>query len=229
MKLVDILARELKVWPEPTVPLNGGKDDCCQSDETTEVYFGFGRDSVRLSKRAENTIGVSVTRVEWQAAVDALKVAEGIADAEVGNLIPLDDVKSKCVEYSPAMHAQRAGRVTRVVAWDGEGLPPVGAVVHTAHKRKEMTVKILAYGDHHKDKCVLVADMSHGFEGKMFGWIAPMCVFRPIKTAEQIAAEEREAEISKMFDIINAAAAGGSGKAAARALYDAGYRKQVAL
>lgn len=96
MKLVDILARELKAWPEPTVPLNGGKDDCCQSDETTEVYFGYGREPVLLSKRAENTIGVSVTRAEWQAAVDALKAPKvDIADGNVrlGVLIEMGYLK----------------------------------------------------------------------------------------------------------------------------------------
>lgn len=219
MKLVDILARELKVWPEPKVDLNGGKDDCCQSDETTEVYFGFGRDSVRLSKRAENTIGVSVTRVEWQAAVDALKVAEGIADAEAGNLIPLDDVKSKYVEYSPAMHAQRAGRVTRVVAWNGEGLPPVGARCETLDEDTDewVPVKVFAHTEIRGKTHAVAQD-----ENDMFFGLAHD--YRPIKTAEQIAAEERDSHVNAMlcYDAL-----GGSRKGLAEALYDAGYRKRV--
>lgn len=111
MKLVDILARELKVWPEMQ---EGGNS--LEQDLDNAVIEGSGCGTVdifMLSERADDWEHANITRAEWQAAVDALKVAEGIADAEAGNLIPLDDVKAKYVEYSPAMHAQRVGRVTR--------------------------------------------------------------------------------------------------------------------
>ena len=114
MKLVDILARELKAWPAPKSLLSGSTDYCCQSDNTTEVYFGHGRTPIFLSKRAEDTEGVRVTRAEWQAAVDALN-----ADR---------------VEYSPAMHAQQVGRVTRTDAWVGAGLPPAGTICELRKK-----------------------------------------------------------------------------------------------
>lgn len=71
MKLVNILARELTVWPD-----NSSCDYCCQSDSTTEVFFGHPAGSVFLSERADETENVTVTRAQWQAAVDALKADE---------------------------------------------------------------------------------------------------------------------------------------------------------
>ncbi len=206
MKLVDILARELKAWPEPKVPLNGGKDDCCQSDDTTEVYFGFGRDSVLLSKRAENTIGVSVTRAEWQAAVDALKVAEGIADAEAGNLIPLDDVKDKWASRS----------------WNGEGLPPVGVVCEYSLTSgavwHECTVKYALSNGRQ-----LVADCAGNPEGEAVLHFST-CQFRTLRTPEQIAAEEIETILNWM---VNRDSERGL-RGIAEDLHADGYRKQVA-
>lgn len=76
MKLVDILARELKGWPETCTC-----GYCCQSDETTEVFFGHPAGNVFLSERADETEGVTVTRAQWQAAVDALKASESAIPA----------------------------------------------------------------------------------------------------------------------------------------------------
>lgn len=129
---------------------------------------------------------------------------------------------------NPARQPLISRPTERAVEWDGVGLPPVGTVVHTDHKCKEMAVKILAYGDHHKDKCVLVADMSHGFEGKMFGWIVAKCVFRQIRTQEQIDAEDREKAIKQIcIDAGSPELTAGQLKVAEK-LYQAGYRKQVA-
>ena len=92
MKLVDILARELKVWPEdlPHAMLT-------QSERGSVNYVINNRLKWAMPtspELAEDWLTAIVTRAEWQAAVDALKV--------------------DLVEYSPAMHAQRVGRVTRV-------------------------------------------------------------------------------------------------------------------
>jgi len=70
MKLVDILARELKVWPEGYASL--------QQSFAGMVFHG-AKDGilpiVRLSVSEDFRIA-SVTRAQWQAAVDALKSAE---------------------------------------------------------------------------------------------------------------------------------------------------------
>lgn len=76
MKLKDILARELKAWPTDAI-----HDHCVQSDETTRVYFGGPHAEIFLSERADETVGVKVSRAEWQAAVEALKAEQESAPA----------------------------------------------------------------------------------------------------------------------------------------------------
>lgn len=69
MKLVDILARELKVWPE-------GIECLSQLKVTGYIINGKGFDgrSFDALQIADETLvaGAIVTRFEWQAAVDAL-------------------------------------------------------------------------------------------------------------------------------------------------------------
>lgn len=68
MKLVDILARELKEWPN-------GCTDAHQSNVDTEVYFypdTYGADFY-ATEQAEDYIEANVTKDQWVNAVDALK------------------------------------------------------------------------------------------------------------------------------------------------------------
>lgn len=108
MKLVDILARELKVWPEGSLAATqDGDGEINQQSESGRPEFcerldqwkaGPGRLCIFSHEKlilAEDYTTAIVTRAEWQAAVVALKVAEGIADAEAGNLSSLDEVKGK--------------------------------------------------------------------------------------------------------------------------------------
>jgi len=77
VKLVDILARELKEWPAECT-----SQRCCQSDQDTWVFFGGRAKSIKLSRRASRTEDVFVTRAQWQAAVDALKAREKAWDGK---------------------------------------------------------------------------------------------------------------------------------------------------
>lgn len=101
MKLVDILARELKVWPDGVFSLS-------QLQHNGAIINGKGYDGREWARLqiADDTppAGVLVTEDQWQAAVDALK-------AEVH---PTE---------SMALRHQEVGRITR--QWNGEGLPPV--------------------------------------------------------------------------------------------------------
>lgn len=108
----------------------------------------------------------------------------------------------------------------RPIPWDGEGLPPVGTVCEwhpSVHGLVEVTILgrdgedtwYRVKGEHHSQTC------------------ANMAFFRPIKTAEQIAAEEREAEILEIFHATGLRKRDG-GREVAEAIYRAGYRKQVA-
>lgn len=111
----------------------------------------------------------------------------------------------------------------RPIFWPGKGLPLAGAVceIKFAHWPDWLRHEILCVGK----SCVFVRELDGGFdrEGCMD---LDGIMFRPIRTPEQIAAEERKAEIEAMAKILGVVAC--DDYVAAAALYDAGYRKQVA-
>lgn len=102
MKLVDILALELKVFPESyRYILFDGANGC---------YADLGPTTKPLTidcSECTDELAFPVYRNQWQAAVDALKA--GVHPTE-----------------SMALHHQEVGRIAR--QWNGEGLPPVGTV-----------------------------------------------------------------------------------------------------
>lgn len=97
-------------------------------------------------------------------------------------------------------------REDQVAAWNGEGLPPVGTVCVTKHEGEELKIKILAYanasGSEHGPHYVMACQMVGIRESQLFAWLAHMCEFSPIKTPEQIAADEREREIEALATAI---------------------------
>lgn len=109
-------------------------------------------------------------------------------------------------------------------AWSGEGLPPVGTVCELrAHKLTDWSMAKIEFAYRN----VIVWDWIG--EPSMNGLCAAYAhnvEFRPIRTPEQVAAEERESEIKAMADIYRDAPGLGVESGIA-ALYDAGYRKQV--
>ena len=121
------------------------------------------------------------------------------------------------------------------INWDGVGAPPVGAIceVRAFHilKGDWIEVKVLATGLHEKDVAVLVAEHNSGVVGRMHCLLYTRFEdhFRPIKTKEQIAAEEREKAVESMMADILRNTTGIDHKEAwccSTALHDAGYRKQ---
>lgn len=107
--------------------------------------------------------------------------------------------------------------------WNGEGLPPVGTVCEIRHEKFGWT------------RCEIVAHkhMSCGGKSHAIAWIDGDHVdqsqgtrFRPIRTAEQIAEDERLAGIAEIQRVVEAGFA--SGSSSSSSLWDAGYRKQVA-
>lgn len=111
--------------------------------------------------------------------------------------------------------------------WNGEGLPPVGTVCtiecETPHKR---------WKKHVGEQVVIIAH-STGYEGNPTAVYKVLDAedseyhalreqaFRPIRTPEQIAAEERDTAVQEMREI-----AGSKNAWPFEQLYDAGYRKQ---
>lgn len=128
---------------------------------------------------------------------------------------------------------QAEGFVERPAPWIGKGLPPVGTVCEfNGFNPEETTPADPLVGD----KVTVIAHfMSGSIEVAAFTFFAPpefaflqvgqgaYGCFRPIRTPEQMAAEEREAALKEMIALV-----GGSSRRSAEALYDAGYRKQPA-
>ncbi|MEG1681713.1 MAG: hypothetical protein RR326_16565 [Stenotrophomonas sp.] len=120
--------------------------------------------------------------------------------------------------------------------WDGEGLPPVGAELEAGFACE-------GFETWHKGVCVAVGECPEGREDfcvVQFGKkIAQYSVegrrMRPIRTPEQIAADERLHEIRNALTTINSKVhfpndlvRGNILTAAVEAMIDAGYRKQEA-
>lgn len=230
-KLVDILARELKEWPDQAAAMaqdenarvagfihedliyRSGNPGWCGRLDALEAYIRFSRFKCELADDHSTAI---VTRAEWQAAVDVLKQKDiasiTAAMIDAGWIDPKPPV-------SPSLHVQVLGRGNRIPQWDGVGLPPVGT-------RCEMSigdsgnewVEGVVVCHINWDRPVAVA---HNEEDVFNGYAED---FRPIRTPEQIAAGERKI----ITDDIQRVCVDGenNGIPFHEALYDAGYRKQ---
>lgn len=194
MKLVDILARELRVWPEGVFSLS-------QLQHNGAIINGKGYDGREWGRLqiADDTppAGVLVTEGQWQAAVDAPKAEKVPAWVGIG-LPPVGIDVEMFAGYSNPRFDRFIGQQVHIVAHDVINGDPV-AVFRTP----------IDGDDTEQDYHAMVAGS-----------------FRPIRTPEQIAEEEREAEIIEIEQI--AISGENSGKTWASAIYDAGYRKQEA-
>ena len=152
MKLVDILARELKDWPEGAREAEQSKVDC-------EIYMWstvsqYPDAHFHASERADDYCDAVVTRAQWQEAREALSKP---ADAP---------------------------------AWNGEGHPPLGTICEFTRSESPFA----------KCEVVFSSPWVTVVRGKGFDDDAVDIAvdyndrharFRPIRTPEQIAADER--------------------------------------
>lgn len=122
--------------------------------------------------------------------------------------------------YHNPRRKQFAFETLRPAPWNGEGPPPVGVLIEM--KYKAATAEWANPG-FHSVTLAWVGIETFVTSDEKFGSLCDV-LFRPIRTPEQIAAEERELEI---IEIERVALSGGTFKTMAEALYDAGYRKQV--
>lgn len=115
-------------------------------------------------------------------------------------------------------------------AWSGEGLPPVD--VECEYQCNDVTYRQawVAVTPRYIGESITV--LKHSASGSEFTEMTASCVFRPIRTPEQIAADEREAAIKSMAELIGqeARCAGsplkpGTCLCIARTLVIDGYRK----
>ena len=210
MKLVDILARELKVWPEGCSHIVQDHDGECWPStgeiESSKIFYDkeWSTDTdgeVEFYLEIASDFGsAKVTRAEWQAAVDALNA-------------------DKCEHsYANNIGCPECGELNapKVVEWDGVGRPPIGMASCEylgAHKYDEWTVvNIFAHYGH-----TVFVDFGDGWRAEK-----DSSRFRPIRTAEQAAAEE-------IRSIIESGLNGNKTMTmVVKEIIEAGYRKQVA-
>lgn len=122
--------------------------------------------------------------------------------------------------------------IPRPPAWDGTGLPPVGTVC-------ELSERVLLADEEDARWFDAGTMVEVGGSATFKGASGPVCaicvcgdhhtatvsetLLRPIRTPEQMAAEEREKAVAAIKAIADAAIY--RGESAAAAVYDAGYRK----
>lgn len=146
-KLVEILARELKEWPEGWPAVGQAVDGDLHREPFTGLHMDCG-----LSM-GEDYMSAVVTHADWQAAVEAL---------------------NKSAEP----------------AWNGEGRPPIGVEIEFSYPMWGYWLKgkVLCYGE----QMIFMEQESSKGNGKFEGSMNPDGImFRPIRTPEQIAADER--------------------------------------
>ena len=129
---------------------------------------------------------------------------------------------SSC-EHIPVFPEWRKSRlIPRPSPWSGEGLPPVGTVCEIAppYRNHGSKVRVLCH-DEGDAICRLI-------EGDELGDIRQYMAseVRPIRTPEQIAAEQKKVAIEQTIKDLKAVNGCGF-YSIAEDLYDAGYRKQV--
>lgn len=200
-KLVDILAREWTVWP-----------DCISGVHRNCGGWAYGgslnpelKPKFPVCEDLPHNSGL-VTRAEWQAARDAL-VADECAHS-----------------YRNAQGCPECGVAFAQPSWNGEGLPPVGVVCEHKRVNEWLKVEVFAVKPNYNDSHTALFTFDNG----TWAGCAEPSLFRPIRTAEQIAADEREAAIEEMAAIAHIPGSPLMTKReVAVLLYDAGYRKQV--
>lgn len=132
------------------------------------------------------------------------------------------------LDHIPAFPNWRKARLIprpSVATWAGEGLPPVGTVCEWRGPNSDapdgwvyQESQVVGYSP-----CGLFVFMQAPSCWPVVQRI-DNCGFRPIRTPKQIAAEEREAGITQMREMV-----GSLNTHPFAELWDAGYRKQVQL
>lgn len=103
-------------------------------------------------------------------------------------------------------------------AWNGEGLPPVGTKCEAKTTRGWSSGTIIAHGLPPKENLAVWQE-----DGELIFWGVKE-YFRPIRTPEQIAAEQKKVAIKQTIKDLKAVNGCGF-YSIAEDLYDAGYRK----
>lgn len=129
---------------------------------------------------------------------DQPELAERLRAAVTAKATPRSSIPARGWPAAEGQHVQHVR-----TEWDGAGLPPVGTVCEALWSTGSgaatyATVKVLA---HDEDRAVyrfLTLDRKGEYGSDTLHSIQGFAAFRPIRTAEQIAADERRAAIDEM-------------------------------
>ncbi|AZF37742.1 hypothetical protein C4J88_2962 [Pseudomonas sp. R4-39-08] len=113
----------------------------------------------------------------------------------------------------------------RPAPWPGEGLPPVGTVCEHKRVHEWQKVEIFAVKPNYNGSHTALFTYENG----CWCGCAEPTLFRPIRTPEQIADDERKAATKEMAKLFNVPRDGSAATIwiVVNTLYEAGYRKQV--
>lgn len=132
-----------------------------------------------------------------------------------------DETFDKWVKYTSDIGAEHLSNSVEKPnkIWDGVGHPQIGTVCeyfkHAKYKTSWIKVKVVFIGEN-------LIVFEHGANGNEFSEQITDVSLRPIKTPDQIAAEERLHAIEEMIELV---AGDSSFNEVMSILYDAGYRK----
>ena|SRR5690554_4147267 len=143
-----------------------------------------------------------------------------VRDIEVQHEISRRDIEL-AEDYAAAIVTREMWEAERAKLargeWNGEGLPPVGIECEVLWRGNWVVCEVLA---HRKNFAVVY------LPNEVTAGLARIGDCRPIRTPEQIAAQERERALDDIYRILRTVDRPGNKADMAEALYDAGYRKQ---
>lgn len=210
MKLVDILARDLMVWPEhaAVAVANTLKNNLSarfvigfSSSPEVKNYGDYSATEggifiydarIETDHEVDDYSSAIVTRAQWQDAVDALK--DGVATYNTEN------VRIDCNFASLTKTPDNTECKIIQRDWNGEGLPPVGTVCEVQDWVNGDTpswrqTKVIA---HHLGFAI---ETSSADGDDVEVGVCAAGDFRPIRTPEQIAAESEINELKEMLEM----------------------------
>ncbi len=228
MKLVDILARDMNEWPRSGAGV--AQIGVMRQNDFGGVYRVWNHSShfVGHFELAEDWGDGKVKFEQWQAARDALKCEpECVSDLKaqvkfLAELLVANGIGEVVENKDGSKFYAVLTKGDDQPAWDGPGLPPVGMVCELRRKDGGWGLAIIKY----MSSTICVWLWNNGNPDQREWSCEPYNMeFRPIRTPEQIAAEERK----RIEDEIQSICTEGENKGVPyfKALYEAGYRKQV--
>lgn len=160
---------------------------------------------------------------DWAQVVIAGQIGEYFWSPAFGGCQTITGLVSGSTQYA-SMTGDHSWRIVEERQWNGAGKPPAGTTCeHQIFGCASWTkATVIAYGD----KKTFYRD-EHGHE---WSRLTDEIKFRPYRTPEQIAAEEREKAIAEMVEALGCDPEASKTSEFIRCgiLYDAGFRKQVA-